>query len=157
MERQGDITYKEMRRIQGVEMYKRGFTQDVVAETFGVDQGTVSRWVKREKEGGRDALKSKPIPGLTPRLNDNQKEKLKELLLKSPKEFGFEAELWTSPMVSWLIKDQFGVKYHPGHVRKLLHAIGMSSQKPVKRATQRDEAVIKTWIKKEWPRIKKKV
>jgi transposase len=155
MEKSRGRKYMEMRRKFGVEMYKNGFNEFQVAEACGVKQPSVSRWVKAEREEGEDGLKSKPVPGRS-RLDDAQKEELKKLVTKSPKEFGFEAELWTSPMVAILIKDQFGVSYHEGNVRKILRSLGLSSQKPIKRATQRDEEEIARWVKEEWPWIKKK-
>ena len=137
-------------------MYKKGFNQYEVAEALGVSQASVSRWVDWEEEGGEDGLASKPRPGPTPKLNQDHKEELAELLLKGPSEFGFEGELWTSPMVTELIRMGFGVKYHPGNVRKVLRQMGFSPQKPVKRAVQRDEEAIAKWCREEWPRIKKK-
>jgi transposase len=137
-------------------MYKKSFNQNEVAEALDVSQASVSRWLSWEDKGGDEALKSKPHPGPTPKLREDQKEELAVSLLKSPTEFGFESELWTSPMVAQLIHGQFGVKYHEGHVRKLLRELGFSPQKPVKRATQRDEDAIAKWLSEEWPRIKKK-
>ena len=34
--------------------------------------------------------------------------------------------IWTSPMIAWVIEEEFGVQYYPGHVRKLLYAWGFS-------------------------------
>jgi transposase len=145
----------EVRRRQGVEMYKKGFNQNEVAEALEVRQASVSRWLSWEDKGGNEALKSKPHPGPTPKLREDQKEELVVLLLKSPTEFGFESGLWTSPMVAQLIRDHFAVNYHEGHVRKLLRELGFSPQKPVKRASQRDEAAIEKWCKETWPSLKK--
>jgi len=33
-------------------------------------------------------------------------------------------------MSSWVIEEEFHIHYHPGHVRKLLHAWGFSVQRP---------------------------
>jgi transposase len=33
-------------------------------------------------------------------------------------------------MIAWVIEEEFGVEYHPGHVRKLLHRWGFSVQRP---------------------------
>jgi transposase len=146
----------EVRRRQGVDMHKKGFNQNEIAEALDVSQASVSRWLSWEDKGGDEALKSKPHPGPTPKLHEDQKEELAGLLLKSPTEFGFESELWTSPMVAQLIRSHFAVKYHEGHVRKLLHELGFSPQKPLKRASQRDEEAIAKWCREEWPKIKKK-
>jgi transposase len=34
-------------------------------------------------------------------------------------------------MISWVIQAEFGVAYHPGHARKLLHGLGFSVQRPL--------------------------
>ena len=33
-------------------------------------------------------------------------------------------------MIAWVIEEEFGTVYHPGHVRKLLHDLGFSVQRP---------------------------
>jgi transposase len=58
--------------------------------------------------------------------------------------------------VAKLIDQEFGVRYHPGHVWKVLTALGWSCQKPERRAIERDEAAIARWKYTEWPRIKKR-
>jgi Winged helix-turn helix/DDE superfamily endonuclease len=68
---------------------------------------------------------------------------------------GYRTELWTIPRVAELIRDEFGVRYHPAHVWKLLTALGWSCQKPERRAVERDEAAIARWKREDWPRIKK--
>lgn len=41
-----------------------------------------------------------------------------------------------------VIEREWGAGYHPAHVSRLLRAIGWSRPKPIRRATQRDEAAI---------------
>lgn len=150
-----DSKVMEERRRRGVELYGHGWSQYEIAEALGVKQPSVSRWVWAEATGGPDALRSKPPPGVKSKLEAEQKEELIVLLRESPTHYGFEGELWTSPMVTELIRMRFKVRYHPGNVRKLLRQLGFSPQKPVKRATQRDEAAIEKWCKETWPRLKK--
>jgi transposase len=58
--------------------------------------------------------------------------------------------------VAHLIRQQFGVHYHTGHVWKLLVRLGWSCQRPTGRALQRNEEQIREWKRKTWPAIKKK-
>ncbi|MGE0645380.1 MAG: winged helix-turn-helix domain-containing protein [Nitrospira sp.] len=56
--------------------------------------------------------------------------------------------------VAQLIYQQFGVRYHPCHVWKLLTQLGWSCQKPERRAPLRDDAAIARWKRTRWPHIK---
>jgi transposase len=58
--------------------------------------------------------------------------------------------------VGEVIRRTFGVTYDPSHVGRLLHTLGYSVQRPIERATQRDEAAIRGWWEQRWPASKKK-
>jgi hypothetical protein len=64
--------------------------------------------------------------------------------------------LWTLARIARLIKQHFGIRYHPGHVWKLLRKLGWSCQKPERRALQRDEAAIAHWKRYLWPHIRRR-
>ena len=53
-----------------------------------------------------------------------------------------------------VILKEFGVSYHPAHVSRLVRALGLSLQKPVRRANQRDEEAIERWKEKRWPSLR---
>jgi transposase len=89
-------------------------------------------------------------------LSQKQRHQLKKLLLAGPERLGYETPLWTCPRVAHLIEQQFGVRYHEGHVWKLLVRLGWSPQRPVGRARERDQAQIQHWKKRGWPALKKK-
>jgi transposase len=117
-----------------------------IAEAPGVSKGAVSRWLKRAHEGGVEALYTQPPPGPAPRLTPEQFAQLPSLLGRGAEAFGFIGEVWTTKRVTAVIRAEFGVRYHPDHVGRLLRTVGWSSQKPIRRATQRDEAAIERWI-----------
>jgi transposase len=94
--------------------------------------------------------------GRKPRLTEPQKTKLEQRLLAGPERLGYDTNLWSSERVAHLIEREFGVRYHPGHVWKLLVSLGWSCQRPVGRALERNERAIRHWKKVTWPDIKKK-
>ena len=111
--------------------------------------------VKRARVGGVEALKRQPAPGARPRLSEEQRHKVPELLARGAEAHGFRGELWTCERVAIVIRREFGVSYHPAHVSRLVRAEGLSLQKPQRRANQRDEEAIEDWKEKRWPSLKK--
>src|ERR1039458_3622337 len=89
-------------------------------------------------------------------LSEKDRRRRHTLLLQGPEQLGYETPLWTCPRVAHLIEREFGIRYHPGHVWKLLIALGWSPQRPVGQARERNRAEVESWKKKVWPSIKKK-
>jgi transposase len=112
--------------------------------------------MKRARDGaGVEALKRQPAPGARPRLSEDERHKVAELLARGAEAHGFRGELWTCERVAIVIRREFGVSYHPAHVSRLLKALRQSLQKPKRRAEQRDEEAIDNWKDKKWPSLKK--
>jgi hypothetical protein len=67
---------------------------------------------------------------------------------------GWPNHLWTAKRVAVLIQRHFGIHYHPDHVRRLLNQrLHWTSQKPQKRARERNLKEVERWIADDWPRI----
>jgi transposase len=149
--------WREARRIRAWELYQKGWPQKDIAEALGVTAGSVSQWLKRGREEGPEALRSRRGGGPKPRLSNDQLAELKEYLAQGAEHFGFRGDVWTQPRVAQLIKREFGVSYHPSHVGRILKQIGWSRQKPVTRASQRNEAAIERWRTEKWEELEKKL
>ena len=148
--------WREGRRLRAWELYQKGWKQTRIAEAFGVTRGAVSRWVKQAKAGGEAALRRRIAAGPACRLNLEQLKHLPVLLSQGAEAYGFCGQVWTLTRVAEVIRREFEVVYHPGHVRRILRAIGWTRQKPVRRASQRDEAAIQRWRSEDWPQGEKK-
>jgi transposase len=156
MRPQGSQEELERRRERALALLAEGLTPVEVARRVGVDRRSVRRWKAAHRAGGRQALKAKPVPGRPPKLSQDDKGRLESMLLAGARAAGFASDLWTCRRVAELLSERLGVDYHPGHVSRLLHAMGWSPQKPQRRAVERQEELIQTWVKRDWPRIKKK-
>jgi transposase len=150
------MSWREWRRHRAWKLHQQGWTQQQIAQALAVSQGAVSQWLQRASQQGVAALRDHPPPGARPLLTPEQRALLVALLLEGAEAHGFRGEVWTSQRVARLIHEQFGVHYHPGHVRRLLNDLGWSAQRPIQRATQRDEQAIAAWSVERWPALKKR-
>jgi len=148
--------WREGRRLRAWELKQKGWSQQRIAEALGVSKGAVSQWMKRGREGGLEALKRQPAPGAQPRLSEEQRAQVPELLERGAEAHGFRGEVWTCARVAEVIRREFGVRYHPAHVSRLLKALRQSLQKPQRRANQRQEEAIEHWKEQRWPSLKKR-
>lgn len=146
----------EQRRCRAIAQVKSGQTLSAVARQFSASVSSVHRWWQAYTRAGVRGLRPKPIPGRPSRLSAIQKQQLVTLLGRGPLRAGYRTDLWTLPRVARVIRQHFGVRYHPAHVWKLLTGLGWSCQKPERRAVERDEPAIARWTRTAWPRIKKR-
>lgn len=146
----------ERRRLKAANFFEQGISQAQVARRLGVHKQSVNRWHQAWKKSGVRALKRAGRAGRKPRLQAGQLDKLRQGLLQGPETLGYGTALWTTWRVADLIERQTGLKFHPGHVWRILRSLGWSCQRPVGRAVQRDEAAIRKWKRVRWPEIKKK-
>lgn len=152
----GSAAELEARRLRAVDLLRDGKSNTEVARLIGVDVSSVKRWKRAAAQGGNAALAAKPNRGRPPRLTPEQKQELVQIVRAGPLAAGFRTNLWTCRRVAQVIRERFGVQYHRDHVGRVLQALGFTQQKPQRRATQRDEAVIEHWRTQEWKRIKKR-
>src|SRR5215212_2886931 len=145
----------EGRRLRAWALKAKGWSQQKIADALGVTPGAVSQWMRRGREGGKEALKSRPRPGAVAKLTVEQRAQIPLLLAQGAEAFGFRGDVWTAKRVATVIRREFRVRYHPNHVGKLLRAAGWSVQKPIERASQRNEAAIEAWRTERWPALKR--
>ena len=151
----GSAAELEARRRWAVELLSQGETCPEVAESLGVSLSSVKRWKAAWTKGGLAALAAKPHPGPKPRLSAPQQRQLEKILLRGPSAAGYATDLWTCPRVAEVIRRKFGVRFHAAHVWRVLQGLNWSCQQPERRARERDEAAIRRWRERDWPRIKK--
>lgn len=147
--------WREARRYRAWELKQKGWNQTRIAEALGVTTGAVSQWFAAVGARGLAALRSRKGGGPKPRLSEGQLQRLPELLARGPEAYRFRGDVWTRARVRAVIKLEFGVTYSKEHVGRLLSKMGWSRQKPVERASQRDEEEIARWHAETWPELEK--
>jgi transposase len=152
MRPKGTAVELEKRRLHALELLAQGETPAVVARCLGVRATSLHRWRRMARRGNN--LAAKPGTGAKRRLTDSQLRELERLLLEGATAHGFPNELWTAARVAQLIRQHFGVQYHPDYVRRLLrHRLNWTSHKPQVRARQRNDKEVERWKADEFPRI----
>jgi transposase len=146
----------ERRRQRAITLLKEGRGPVEVARLVGVDRRSVRRWNAAYRRQGAGGLAARPVPGRPWKLTARQREQLEVMLVRGAGASGFESNLWTCPRVAQVIRHRFGIGYHVDHIGRLLRSLGWTPQRPTRRALERDEEGIQRWIKRDWPRLKKK-
>jgi transposase len=144
------------RRMQAADMFDRGKRQVDVVTELGVSAQTASRWHRAWQEQGRGGLAGAGRAGRRRKLTGEQLAEVEAALLEGPRANGFPTEMWTLARVAEVIERVTGVRYSQAQTWAVLRErLGWSRQRPARRAVERNEEAIATWVKQDWPRIKK--
>ena len=146
----------EALRMRAVQSVHEGESPDVVARALRVTLRALYRWLADYRRGGWNALKAKPLTGRPPKLDGKMLKWVYDTVTqKNPMQLKFEFALWTREMVAELIKRKYGIHLARNSVGRLLAQLGITCQKPLHHAIERDEALVQRWLKTEYPKIKK--
>jgi transposase len=144
----------EAMRERAVQSVQDGESPETVARALGINRSTMYNWLGEYRRGGWGALKAKPLFGRPPKLDGAKLKWVYRMVIKSPLQMKFEYALWTREMVALAIKRRFNIALSPASVGRLLAQLGITCQKPLRRALEQDAALVQQWLMKEYPRIK---
>ena len=134
---------------------KSGESPSAVARALGVTKRTIYGWLALYRRGGWGALKAKPLFGRPPKLDARAMQWIYDTVTKkNPLQLQFAFALWTREMVATLIKRKFGVTLAANSVGRVLAQLGVTCQKPLHQAIERDKSLIRLSLKKDYPHIK---
>jgi transposase len=159
MKRDGRIlahnTLEEM-RVLAVQRMNEGEHPAAVAASFGLHRSWAYKCLATSKGRGRGlkALRSTKGTGRPRKLSASQERQVFRWVNgKSPYQYGFDFGLWTRQIVRELLIQRFDVQLSLASIGAMLARLGLTAQKPLERAYQRDPAAIERWKTDTFPAV----
>jgi transposase len=142
-------------RRMAVQRVREGEKPSVVIKSFGLSRTCIYPWLRAARTKGACALAARKHPGRKPTLTPQHKARVRRWISgKDPRQYGFDFGLWTRKIVAALIQEKLGVTLGVTAIGRLLHELGITPQKPLRRAYERDPIAIEHWTRNEYPRLK---
>ena len=152
MAKQRDHLAMEKRRFEAAALFEKGYGPSEVARRLNVRRQSAYVWQALWKTAGRTGLKSNGSAGCKRRLTPEQEVNLTQAIIDGAEATGHGSSVWTLPRIADLIRQQYQVEYHPGHVWRLLRRLGFSCQRPARRAYERDSEEVALWLAEVYPK-----
>jgi transposase len=145
---------REEIRIRAVKQVEAGESPEKIIQGLGFHRSCIYEWLARYREGGEAAHRTKPLSGCPPKLTGSPMRKLYQIITeKNPLQLKFPFALWTCAMIREVIQKEFQVRWSAVSVGRLLKKLGMSPQRPWRRAYQQDPERVERWKAEEYPEI----
>jgi transposase len=144
--------------LMAMERVREGESPAAVVASYGFNRTTVYKWIKAASRPGLGvkALRARKAPGRPRTLTPRQEQQVFRWVNgRDPRQYGLDFGLWTRAVVAELIAEKFGVKLGVSAVGALLARLGLTPQKPLQRAYQRDAAAVEQWQRETFPKIAK--
>ena len=153
----GRAAQEELRRRALFLIERQGLSQGRAAQLVGVHRQTVNTWVKRRRERGGDGLldgrRVSPRRGKGTLSADEAGQIRAWIVGRTPDQLGLPFGLWTSRAVRELIARRLAKRLGLTAVQLHLRRWGLTPQKPLVRAKQRQPAAIAAWLATTYPAI----
>ena len=137
---------RESIRHEAIQKWIADATVTQLSQEYGTDATCVRRWVRLYKAHGFEGLNTRPIAhSKNAKLSLEQLQQLETwTLTQNPTHFGHYKVFWTRDIVTLAIKKEFNITMHPAAVGKMVKKLGLTPQRPVRKAWQQDEKNIRS-------------
>jgi transposase len=140
-----------------VRRVQEGERPSEVIKSFGLCRTTIYPWLRKARRRGEQGLKARRHRGPRPKLSSRQKQQVRRWINgKDPRQYGFDFGLWTRKVVGSLIKERLGIEVGVTAVGRLLAELGITPQKPLRRAYERDPVAVERWKVEQYPALRKR-
>jgi transposase len=143
-------------RRMAVQRVFEGESPTKVIRGYGMNDRTIHPWIRKAKAERLESLGPLPRKGRPRNLTEEQeREVARWIVTGDPRQYGYDFGLWTRQTIADLIKHRLGISLSINSVGRFLYRQGITPQKPLRRAYERDEEAVQAWVDNEYPKIQK--
>jgi transposase len=150
-------TLENIRRM-AVKRVQEGEPASVVIRSYGFGRTVIYKWLAlASKPGGARNLTARKATGRPRRLSLKQETQVRRFICgKDPRQYGFDFGLWTRKIIAALVEERFHVALSVNAIGRLLARLGITPQKPLRRAYERDPEAVAKWERQDYPALRAK-
>jgi transposase len=150
-------TLAEFRMLAVKRVVEDGEKPSEVMASLGLCRTSIYPWLRAYKKEGWEGLVESIAQGPEPKLTDKQRQQVRRWILgKDPRQYGFDFGLWTRRIIADLIEQRMGVSLGLTAVGRLLAQMGITPQKPLRRAYERDPSEVRQWVESTYPALRER-
>jgi transposase len=117
-------------RAQMVLLSARGFTVPEIVKIHNASETTIYEWFDRFDDQGPPGLYDQPRSGRPPKMTDEAKETLEDLLDDPPTCQGYTFTTWTVALLREHLEQVLGLQVCDDTIRRTLHQLGYRWRRP---------------------------
>jgi transposase len=129
-----DVRYAH--RLEVVRFVLQGHSPYEAAEYFQHSPHSVYNWLHRLAEQGLEGLDDVSPPGRPPGLSQADRERVQQDLSHSPRELGYEQNLWDGVLLSHHLAQHYEVQMGVRRCQYLFHELDFTLQRPRQQAVE---------------------
>ena len=146
-------TLEEM-RLMAIQRMEEGEAPSAVAASFGLHRGWACKCRAAVRQKGLECLRSTQGSGRPRSLTPEQEQQIFVWVNgKNPQQYGFDFGLWTLRVIRELVARNDGIALSLASIGAILARVGLSPQKPLQHACQRDQQAVERWVKESYPAL----
>ncbi len=142
----------QSRRLLSLAAVLDGMNRTEAARVGAMNRQTLRDWVHRFNAHGPDGLLDSWSKGPEPRLSEEQRAEIAELVETGPDRAVHGVVRWRRVDLQRVILERFGIAYHERTIGKLLSALGFSHVSARPRHPTQDQRTIEAFKKTSRPR-----
>ncbi len=112
-------------RAKIVQLASAGRQVPEIAETLGLNEKTVRKWLKRFAEQGPSGLEDAPRSGAPSRYTPEVKARIIATALSNPRDVGRKFRSWTFERLATYVREELGFGIKKTRIFEILHEEGL--------------------------------